>query len=119
MDARALLTRLRPSPWSAGVATVVLAAFLLRIWGVKQGLPYAYNVDENAHFVPKAIGLFGHGFNPHYFVNPPAYTYVLHFVFDVWFGGRAGVSQAYATNQTRCSSSRASRRRCSGRSLSG
>ena len=38
--------------------------------------------------------------NPHYFINPPAYTYLLHVVFDLWFGGRAGVSHAYATNPT-------------------
>ena len=76
------------------------AALGLRVWGVKQGLPFAYNADENAHFVPNAIGLFGHGWNPHYFVNPPAYTYLLHVVFDVWFGGRAGVSHALATNPT-------------------
>src|SRR6185312_8166483 len=56
--------------------------------------------DENAHFVPGAIGLFGHGYNPHYFVNPPAYTYLLHAVFGVWFGGRAGVSNTYATHPT-------------------
>ena len=79
---------------------MLAAALLLRLWGVKQGMPYAYNADENAHFVPGAIGLFGHGWNPHYFVNPPAYTYLLHVVFDVWFGGRGGVSKAFATNPT-------------------
>jgi hypothetical protein len=86
--------------WAAGVAVLLLAAFLLRVWGVHHGLPYAYNADENAHFAPKAIGLFGHGWNPHYFVNPPAYTYLLHLVFAVWFGGREGVSEAYATDPT-------------------
>jgi hypothetical protein len=50
--------------------------------------------------VPGAIGLFGHGLNPHYFVNPPAYTYLLHGVFAAWFGGRAGVSSAFATHPT-------------------
>ena len=77
-------------PWWVGLALVLGAALGLRVWGVKQGLPFAYNADENAHFVPNAIGLFGHGWDPHYFVNPPAYTYLLHVVFDVWFGGRAG-----------------------------
>ena len=48
----------------------------------------------------KAIGLFGHGWNPHYYVNPPAYTYLLHVVFAVWFGGRDGVYEAYATDPT-------------------
>jgi hypothetical protein len=86
--------------WGVAVGLLLAGAFLLRIWGVKHGLPYSYNADENAHFVPKAIGLFGHGWNPHYFVNPPAYTYLLHVVFDIWFGGREGVSHAYATNQT-------------------
>jgi hypothetical protein len=87
-------------PWWIGLAVVLAAALGLRVWGVEQGLPYAYNADENAHFVPNAIGLFGHGWDPHYFVNPPAYTYLLHVVFDVWFGGRAGVSKALATNPT-------------------
>jgi 4-amino-4-deoxy-L-arabinose transferase-like glycosyltransferase len=87
-------------PWWIGLALVLAAALALRLWGVKQGMPYAYNADENAHFVPGAIGLFGHGWDPHYFVNPPAYTYLLHVVFDVWFGGRGGVSKALATNPT-------------------
>jgi hypothetical protein len=87
-------------PWWIGLAVVLAAALGLRVWGVKQGMPFAYNADENAHFVPNAIGLFGHGWNPHYFVNPPAYTYLVHVVFDVWFGGRAGVSKALATNPT-------------------
>ena len=87
----------RVTGWTGAVALLLLGAFLLRVWGVHNGLPYAYNADENAHFVPKAIGLFGHGANPHYFVNPPAFTYVLHGVFAVWFGGREGVSAAYAT----------------------
>jgi uncharacterized protein (TIGR03382 family) len=89
--------RLKWAPW---VALLLVLSFALRVWGAKQGLPYAYNADENAHFVPKAIGLFGHGWNPNYFVNPPAYTYLLHVVFAVWFGGRAGVSSSYAADPT-------------------
>jgi uncharacterized protein (TIGR03382 family) len=89
--------RLRFAPW---VALLLAVSFALRVWGAKQGLPYAYNADENAHFVPKAIGLFGHGWNPHYFVNPPAYTYLLHVVFAVYFGGRAGVSDTFARDPT-------------------
>jgi 4-amino-4-deoxy-L-arabinose transferase-like glycosyltransferase len=87
-------------PWWLGLAAVLAVALGVRLWGIRHGLPYAYNADENAHFVPGAIGLFGHGFHPHYFVNPPAYTYLLHAVFAVWFGGREGVSSAYATHPT-------------------
>jgi hypothetical protein len=86
--------------WGLAVVAMLAAALALRLWGVDHGMPYAYNTDENAHFVPGAIGLFGHGWNPNYFVNPPAFTYLLHGVFAVWFGGRKGVSDAYATNPT-------------------
>jgi 4-amino-4-deoxy-L-arabinose transferase-like glycosyltransferase len=80
---------------------VVLAGGLgLRLWGVRQGLPYAYNADEADHFVPHAIAMFGHGLNPHYFANPPAYTYVLHYVFALAYGGTAGVRRAIATHPT-------------------
>ena len=86
--------------WAAALGVLVAGAFVLRVWGASHGLPYAYNADENAHFVPKAIGFFGHSWNPDYFVNPPAFTYLLHLVFAVWYGGRAGVSRTFATDPT-------------------
>ncbi|MEP6954442.1 MAG: glycosyltransferase family 39 protein [Solirubrobacteraceae bacterium] len=99
-DALAEAPRERRWPWWLGIVALLAASAALRVWGVGQGLPYAYNADENAHFVPGAIGLFGHGYNPYYFVNPPAYTYVLHAVLAGWFGGRAGVSEAFTTDPT-------------------
>jgi len=45
---------------------------LLRLWGIKQGLPYSYNSDEATHFVPRAVAFFSHDYNPQYFLNPPA-----------------------------------------------
>jgi 4-amino-4-deoxy-L-arabinose transferase-like glycosyltransferase len=92
---RARVDLIRPA-----LGLLLLATFALRVWGVKQGLPYSYNVDEATHFVPKAIGFFGHDLNPHYFLNPPAYTYLLHVVFDLWFGGRDALARAYASDPT-------------------
>ena len=69
------------------IAIVVTIALLLRLWGIKQGLPYVYNVDEYGHFVPEAVTMFQKGFDPHYFVNPPALTYLLHFTFALMVGG--------------------------------
>jgi hypothetical protein len=69
------------------LAVVLAVAFALRLWGIEQGLPYVYDVDEYGHFVPEAVAMFDHGLNPHYFINPPALTYLLHVVFAVWFGG--------------------------------
>jgi 4-amino-4-deoxy-L-arabinose transferase-like glycosyltransferase len=79
-----------------GLAVVLGGGLALRLWGVAQGLPYAYNTDEADHFVPRAIAMFGHNLNPKYFANPPAFTYVLHFVFALWFGGGAQARHAFA-----------------------
>jgi hypothetical protein len=87
-------------PWALAVGGLLVAALLLRLWGIGAGLPYVYNIDENSHFVPKAIELFGTGWNPHYFVNPPALTYLLHLVFAVWFGGGDGVKDALQSDPT-------------------
>ena len=88
-----------PPTW-VWVVALLIGALGLRLWGVDHGLPYAYNADENSHFVPHAIGIFGHAWNPVYCVNPPAYTYVLHVVFAMVFGGREGVSSSFAADPT-------------------
>ncbi len=79
---------------------LLLATLGLRLWGVKQGLPYSYNSDEASHFVPRAIAFFSHDYNPHYFLNPPAYSYLLHVVFELWFGSGDAAARAYATDPT-------------------
>src|SRR3989440_4448949 len=82
------------------LALLLVVALLLRLWGIKQGLPYSYNTDEAQHFVPRAVSFFSHDFNPHYFLNPPAYSYLLHIVFETWFGGSDAVMRAYAKDPT-------------------
>jgi hypothetical protein len=45
--------------------------------------------------------MFGHGFNPNYFVNPPAYTYVVHFLLALRYGtDPASVGGAFAADPT-------------------
>jgi hypothetical protein len=79
-----------------GLAAVLVGGLALRLWGVGQGLPYVYNSDEGDHFVPRAVRMFQDGtLNPHYFANPPAFTYLLHYLFDVFYGGREGVLRAF------------------------
>jgi hypothetical protein len=82
--------------WPLAVAATTAGALVLRLWGIRHGLPFAYNIDENAHFVPHAIGLFGHDWNPNYFANPPGLTYLLHAAFAVWFGGAQATGRALA-----------------------
>jgi 4-amino-4-deoxy-L-arabinose transferase-like glycosyltransferase len=91
-----------PRRWAWPVLGVILLGALgLRLWGIKQGLPYVYNIDEAGHFVPKAVAMSAHGLNPHYFVNPPALTYVLHLVLVVWLGGGHSVTHEYALHPDR------------------
>jgi hypothetical protein len=79
-----------------GLGLVLAVALGLRLWGIRQGLPFAYNTDEGDHFVPHAVQMFEEGtLNPHYFANPPAFTYLLHFLFGVWYGGGDGTVHAY------------------------
>jgi hypothetical protein len=82
------------------LAVLLVVSFLLRLWGIKQGLPYSYNSDEATHFVPRAIAFFSQDLNPHYFLNPPAYSYLLHIVFELWFGNADAVARAYTTDPT-------------------
>jgi len=84
--------------FALAVAALLGGALALRVVGIDHGLPYAYNADENAHFLPRAIGLFGHSWDPGYHVNPPAYTYLLHVVLQVAYGSRAAVGEAYASD---------------------
>ncbi len=86
--------------FALAVAALLSGALALRVVGADHGLPYAYNADENAHFLPRAIGLFGHTWDPGYHVNPPAYTYLLHVVLQVAYGSRAAVGEAFASDPT-------------------
>ena len=83
--------------WGLGLAVLLAVSLGLRLWGLKTGLPYVYNADENAHFVARAIGMFDHTYNPGYFINPPAFTYALHVLFAARWGGD-GVQAAYAAD---------------------
>jgi 4-amino-4-deoxy-L-arabinose transferase-like glycosyltransferase len=97
----ALLGAQLPRRWAWPALGLILAGGLgLRLWGVQQGLPYAYNADEADHFVPRAVAIFGHDLNPHYFANPPGFTYVLHYLFALAYGGTSGVRHAFAYHPT-------------------
>jgi Dolichyl-phosphate-mannose-protein mannosyltransferase len=87
--------RARGWAW-AGLALVLLGGLGLRLWGARQGLPYAYNSDEADHFLAHAVVMFEHGtLNPGYFSNPPAFTYLLHALLAVAYGGAGGAVDAY------------------------
>jgi hypothetical protein len=88
----------RPDRTTLALAGVLLGALLLRLWGIRHGLPFSYNIDEERHFVPVAVRFFDAGLNPGYFLNPPGYSELLYAIYAVWFGGRDAVAHAYATD---------------------
>src|SRR5271165_5745792 len=89
-----------PALYGPALAVLLLACLGLRLWGIKQGLPYSYNIDEATHFVPRAVGYFSHDLNPNYFLNPPGYSYLLWIVFELWFGSADAVTRAFTANPT-------------------
>ena len=87
-----------PRVYFVSLVLILLAAFLLRIVGIKHGLPYAYNLDESNYYVTRAIRMVNGSLNPQWFVNPPGFTYILAAGFKVLSGGGRGFTEVYARN---------------------
>jgi len=61
--------------WLVGLAAVLLGGLVLRLWGIRWGLPFGYNLDERSHFVPRAVEYFRSGsLDPDYQLNPSGLT---------------------------------------------
>lgn len=72
--------------WIAALIGIFSVALALRGWSIDHGLPYSYNLDEDGHFAPVAVNTVLSGWNPHYFENPPAFSYLLRLVFQAGWG---------------------------------
>jgi hypothetical protein len=83
------MRRLGAAAWPAYLllAVVVAVGFVLRVENNGYGLPYVYNVDEGSHFTARAVGMLGGDWNPGYFQNPSAFTYLANFALRLKFGG--------------------------------
>ena len=80
---------------TVAITSILLLALGLRLWGIGTGMPYSYTVDEAAHFVRQALRMSDEGLNPHWFVNPPAYTYLLHGIFTLFSVGGRGMAEQF------------------------
>ena len=96
----------RPSAAGWALGGILLLGLILRLWGIKTGLPLVYHLDEYAHFTVSAVEMFRDGLNPNYFQNPPAFTYLLHALFSIAYGvspiGDSGesIQRAFDTDPT-------------------
>jgi uncharacterized membrane protein (GlpM family) len=79
--------RLREEAPALGLLALILVVGLfLRVHNNDYGLPYVYYADEGSHFTNRAVEFFGGDWNPGYFQNPSAFTYIEHWVLALWFG---------------------------------
>ena len=76
-------------PANLALLALLVAGFVLRVKNNDYGLPYVYNVDEGSHFTARAVGMLNGDWNPHYFQNPSAFTYLAHFAVQLRFGDAA------------------------------
>ena len=81
--------------FGAAVAVLLAVALLARLWGIRSGLPWVYNVDEGDHFVIRAGQMLGGNLRPTYTGNPPAFTYLLAGIYELWYGGQSAFEHVY------------------------
>jgi hypothetical protein len=65
---------------------VVAVGFVLRVENNGYGLPFVYYVDEGSHFTARAVAMMNGDWNPGYFQNPSAFTYLANVALRVRFG---------------------------------
>src|SRR3954469_21509974 len=81
--------RAATSPAYLALLLLLVAGFVLRVKNNGYGLPYVYNVDEGSHFTARAVGMLGGDWDPNYFQNPSAFTYLAHIALQLRFGKAA------------------------------
>src|SRR5205823_2004519 len=78
--------RAAPTPAYIALLLIVAVGFWLRVENNGYGLPYVYNVDEGSHFTARAVAMLGGDWDPHYFQNPSAFTYLATIALRLRFG---------------------------------
>jgi len=86
-------------PWTWAVVGLLVVALILRLWGIRYGLPFAYNLDERSHFVPRAVEFFSSGsLNPDYQLNPSGLIELFAAAFAVFYRSKSAVLDAWNTD---------------------
>jgi len=68
----------RVEPWVLILSGILGLGLGLRLWGIRYGLPFGYQIDEERLYVRGAARMLGDGtLDPQYFDNPPLYTYLV------------------------------------------
>ena len=73
------------------LALILVSGFALRLWNIDYGLPFVYSVDEGSHFASRAVEMFWQDFDPGYYQNPSAYTYLVYGLLRLMYGPLGGL----------------------------
>jgi len=65
---------------------IVAGGFALRVWHNDYGLPFIWGIDEGFHFTNRAVVMFRESFDPGYYQNPAAYTYLVYASLRAMYG---------------------------------
>ncbi|MGH2742942.1 MAG: glycosyltransferase family 39 protein, partial [Thermoleophilaceae bacterium] len=68
------------------LALILLGGFALRVLNNDYGLPFVYSIDEASHFASLAVEMFWQDFDPGYYQNPSAYTYLVYGLLRAMYG---------------------------------
>jgi 4-amino-4-deoxy-L-arabinose transferase-like glycosyltransferase len=82
------------------LALILVAAFALRVWNIDYGLPFVYSIDEGSHFTSRAVEMFWQDFDPGYYQNPAAYTYLVYGLLRAMYGPLGSIFDLQFANVT-------------------
>lgn len=87
------------TPARVALAAILAGGLAVRLYGLSHGLPFVHHSDESQHFTSVAVEMFEGDYNPHYFQNPSAFTYLVHAALRLQFGAD-DIAREYASDPT-------------------
>jgi Dolichyl-phosphate-mannose-protein mannosyltransferase len=70
-----------PRPPTAILPALLVLGAIVRLWGIRFGLPHPMTRPDEEFIVSMALRFFSGDFNPHFFEWPSLYFYIVHLVF--------------------------------------
>ncbi|NJR38838.1 MAG: phospholipid carrier-dependent glycosyltransferase [Leptolyngbyaceae cyanobacterium CSU_1_4] len=78
------MDKVRETVWV--LPTILLIGVIVRVWGLNFGLPHTECRPDETAMISRALGFFSGDLNPHFFIYPTLYMYVLFGVYAAYYG---------------------------------
>ncbi|MBW4516434.1 MAG: glycosyltransferase family 39 protein [Timaviella obliquedivisa GSE-PSE-MK23-08B] len=66
--------------------TILLIGVIVRVWGLNFGLPHTECRPDETALISRSLGFFSGDLNPHFFIYPTLYMYLLFGVYGAYYG---------------------------------